>query len=115
MQTYQSWELIVVNDGSKDDTSSVVKSFDDERIRLIEQENGGVSKARNTGIEHSEGEYIAFLDSDDIWLERKLEAQVEFMLNNFNIVLSYMDYSSFIGDDIVVKNKQLHPFKIKKI
>ncbi len=114
-QTYQNWQLIIVNDGSKDDTSSIIKCFDDKRIRLIEQENSGVSKARNTGIEYSDGEYIAFLDSDDIWLDKKLEVQVNFMLNNLNIVLSYMDYSSFVDDDKVVKNKQLYPFKIENL
>jgi len=75
-QTYINWELIVVNDGSKDSTSVVVLATNDERIRLIEQENGCVANARNNGINNAKGEYIAFLDSDDLWVEEKLERQI---------------------------------------
>lgn len=114
-QTYQNWELLVVNDGSKDNTSSIVKLFNYTRIKLIEQENGGVSKARNTGIANSTGEFIAFLDSDDLWLKDKLEIQVKYMMNNQNIVLSYGDYLSFIEDGKIIENKQLYPFKIKDL
>jgi glycosyltransferase involved in cell wall biosynthesis len=114
-QTYQNWELIVVNDGSKDNTSKVVESFDDKRILLIKQKNSGVSKARNIGIKNAKGAYIAFLDSDDLWLKKKLEIQVNYMLNHPNIVLSYTYYNSFVGDDTVVKNKQLYPFKINNL
>lgn len=75
-QTYKNWELIIVNDGSKDSTTAVVLAFNDERLRLIEQENGGVANARNNGINNAKGEYIAFLDSDDLWVEEKLERQI---------------------------------------
>lgn len=75
-QTYINWELIIVNDGSKDSTTAVVLAFNDERLRLIEQENGGVANARNNGIYNAKGEYIAFLDSDDLWVEEKLERQI---------------------------------------
>ena len=75
-QTYTNWELIVINDGSKDSTTEVVSEINDKRIRLIEQENGCVAKARNNGINNAKGEYIAFLDSDDLWLEEKLERQI---------------------------------------
>ena len=63
--TYENLEIIIVNDGSKDDTRQVVEAVSDSRIRLVEQENGGVSKARNTGLDHARGEYIAFIDADD--------------------------------------------------
>ena len=64
--SYKNLEIIIVNDGSKDNTREVVESFcDDKRIVLINQENGGVSRARNTGIDNAKGEYIAFIDSDD--------------------------------------------------
>lgn len=73
-QTYGHWEAIVVNNFSNDDTQKVVESFSDPRIRFYNFSNGGViAKARNEGIRHAKGEYVAFLDSDDTWYPRKLE------------------------------------------
>ncbi len=74
-QTFDDYEIIVVNDGSTDDTESVVKLYIN-RIKYIYQENGGPAKARNRGIKESSSKYIAFLDADDIWLPSKLEKQV---------------------------------------
>ncbi|MFC6733586.1 glycosyltransferase [Haladaptatus sp. DYSN1] len=79
-QTYDDFELLVVDDGSTDDTEEVVTSYDDDRVKFIEhEENQGAPAARNTGIEHAEGEYVAFLDSDDEWLPLKLERQVDYL------------------------------------
>lgn len=79
-QTWQNFELIIVDDGSTDNTRQVVKAFADDRIRYICQEqNGGASHARNTGIKLAECEFVAFLDSDDEWLPEKLEKQMEAM------------------------------------
>lgn len=64
-QTYDDWELILVDDGSKDATLDVCRSFDDSRVIVLHQENGGVSSARNKGLESAKGEYVAFVDSDD--------------------------------------------------
>lgn len=76
-QTFSHYELIVVDDGSTDNTEEVVKSFRDSRISFIRHErNRGVSAARNTGINAAQGEYIAFNDSDDEWLPTKLERQM---------------------------------------
>ncbi|WP_332899995.1 glycosyltransferase family 2 protein [Haladaptatus sp. CMSO5] len=79
-QTYDDFELLVVDDGSTDDTKEVVTGYDDDRVKFIEhEENQGAPAARNTGIEHAEGEYVAFLDSDDEWLPLKLERQVDYL------------------------------------
>src|SRR5262245_45342203 len=80
-QTYQNFEIIVVNDASTDDTAKVVAAFEDERIRFIRHDtNKGGSAARNTGILASKCDYIAFLDDDDEWLPDKLRKQMEILL-----------------------------------
>lgn len=73
MQTRRDYEIIVVDDGSTDQGPKIVEQCSDLRIKLIRQKNGGVSAARNTGIEAAEGEYIAFLDADDVWNPHYLE------------------------------------------
>ena len=75
-QTYKDFEVIVVDDGSKDNSAAIVAQFTDTRIHLIRQENGGVSAARNRGIEEAQGKYVAFLDADDVWLTDHLESLV---------------------------------------
>src|SRR5581483_12146947 len=75
-QAYQDFEVIIVDDGSQDDTHAVIQEF--PGVRYIYQENRGVSAARNRGVTVSQGEFLAFLDSDDIWRPRKLESQIGF-------------------------------------
>ncbi len=72
-QTYGDFELIIVDDGSTDQTRAKVSGYQDSRIKYLYKENGGVSSARNLGINHASGEYIGFLDSDDSWPENFLE------------------------------------------
>jgi glycosyltransferase involved in cell wall biosynthesis len=78
-QTYAEFELIVVDDGSTDATPGLLDSIRDPRVRVLRQENRGVSAARNAGISASRGELLALLDSDDTWHPAKLERQVRFM------------------------------------
>jgi glycosyltransferase involved in cell wall biosynthesis len=88
-QTYQNFELIIVDDCSTDDTESIIKNFIDERIVYIKlKKNSGSSVlTRNKGIKVAKGEYVAFLDSDDEWISEKLQKQIELFTesNNFNL------------------------------
>jgi glycosyltransferase involved in cell wall biosynthesis len=106
-QTYKNIEVIIVDDGSSDNTINVLNDIKDERLKVIQcKENQGVSKARNIGIMAAAGTYIAFQDSDDEWLPDKLEKQVHIIENSDADV--GVVYSSFlkIKDD---KEKQLIP------
>src|SRR5215831_11307850 len=76
-QTYQDWELIVVDDGSTDETAALIEGSD-PRLVLIRQENQGVNAARNAAMLRARGRYISFLDSDDEWLPHHLELSVAF-------------------------------------
>jgi glycosyltransferase involved in cell wall biosynthesis len=89
-QGYKDFELIVVDDGSTDDTPGVLKEFSD-RAEIIRQDNKGPAAARNRAIQRSRGELIAFIDSDDIWLPQKLEAQVAFLDDNPAIGMVHCD------------------------
>ncbi len=94
-QTYQDLEIIVVDDGSTDNTHEVIRRLHDPRLRYIRHDgNRGGSAARNTGIEASTGEYIAFLDSDDEWLPQKLEKQVYLLQRSDSSVGAV--YSGFV-------------------
>lgn len=98
-QTYSDWELIVINDCSKDDTLDILKTYakDDARIKIINNDvNSGVSISRNRGVQAAAGEYIAFLDSDDMWRNDKLQKQTDLM-NRKKAVISYTA-SSFINE-----------------
>lgn len=79
-QTYTEWELLIVDDCSTDETESIVSSYKDERIRYMRNErNMGAALTRNRALREAAGRYIAFLDSDDLWLPEKLEKQIAFM------------------------------------
>ncbi|HZS09399.1 MAG TPA: glycosyltransferase [Blastocatellia bacterium] len=98
-QTVQDFEIIIVDDGSKDDTLAVARSIVDERIRVISQANGGVAAARNTGIKGATGKYVALLDADDLWLPHKLERQLA-VLEGENNVFAVQAGAIFVDDSL---------------
>ena len=91
-QTYPFWELLIVDDCSTDQTVDIIKSFKDERIKLFQNEvNSGAAISRNWALREAKGKWIAFLDSDDLWLPTKLEEQLKFMVGN-NCYFAFTDY-----------------------
>jgi glycosyltransferase involved in cell wall biosynthesis len=94
-QSYQNWELIVINDGSTDNTKEILCDFKDTRIQAIHIENAGVSNARNTGLKAAKGDYIAFLDADDVWDSDKLDVQVRALRENPNADFVFANFSRF--------------------
>ena len=94
LQTYSNWELLIVDDCSKDNSVEVVRKFAniDKRVVLFSLEkNVGAAAARNVAIEHAQGQYIAFLDSGDVWDEYKLEKQLAFM-KQYSYVFTFSNY-----------------------
>jgi glycosyltransferase involved in cell wall biosynthesis len=91
-QTYQPFEVIVVDDGSMDESGVIAQSF--SGVHYIRQENQGVAAARNQGIEVARGEFFAFLDQDDLWTPEKLKLQIEYLLNNQDLgyTLTHQQY-----------------------
>lgn len=108
-QTYQDWELIIVDDCSTDNTCAIIEKNikEDSRVKLIRQEhNAGAAQARTRAMENATGRFIAYLDADDIWLPQKLEMQVKFMLEH-NIGFSCTSYE-VINDRGESLNKKIH-------
>ena len=107
-QTYKNFELIIIDDNSKDSTREIVSRYvDGKKVKLISQKkNGGVSSARNAGIFFATGSYLAFLDADDLWAEKKLEIQLKFMIKN-KAKISYTS-TSYISE-----NGQMSDFILK--
>lgn len=95
LQTYIHWEMIIIDDASQDNSLKIINKYleQDKRIKLIiNKKNIGVAQSRNTGIKVSSGDYIALLDSDDIWFPRKLEKQIKLMQKK-GIFMSYCSYN----------------------
>ena len=107
-QTYRASEIIIIDDGSSDETTQIQKDF--PILKYIYQKNSGVSSARNRGISNANNKWIAFLDSDDAWHKEKLEEQANFHVQNVDILMSYTD-ELWVRDNKVVKI----PKKFRKI
>ncbi len=99
-QTYREWEILLVDDGSTDDTPAVASAQGD-RIRYFRQENRGAAAARNLGIARARGEFIAFLDADDVWFPAKLETQLRLFFRRPDLGLLYSDCYSINGNGAV--------------
>lgn len=98
-QTHSNWEMIIVDDRSNDNTAEVVASFDDHRIKYhVLERNSGAAIARNVALQKARGRWIAFLDSDDLWLPEKLERQLKFMRDN-DYAFSYHAYDEVDEQD----------------
>jgi len=114
-QTFKDFELIVVDNYSTDNTESAVQSYRDKRIRYYKNHNHGlVSVSRNYGIEKSGGEYIAFLDDDDLWLPEKLEKQLILLDSNKELGLVYSDYYNMDSNGNLIGEpcfRSLKPFR----
>jgi len=98
-QSFISWELIVINDGSTDSTEAIVKHFTDPRIVLISQINKGVASARNKGLMYAQGEYITFLDADDVLSSDSLKVRIDYLNKEKNVDL--------VDGQILLKDKEM--------
>lgn len=97
-QSYPDLEIIIVNDGSKDNSVGVIKKFGSEKIKLIDKANGGVSSARNEGLRVANGKYIALLDADDIWLRENLRTKIEKLESDPDSLFVYSNAIAFFED-----------------
>ena len=119
-QTYQNWELIIVDDGSTDNSKKIIKQYciADKRIHYIQnKKNKGIPSTRNTGIKISNGEYIAFLDQDDLWMKDKLDLFIrEFNRYDTKVGIIFSDIEIVFADDIIRRNyKKVNYYKIQKL
>lgn len=113
-QTYTNWELLVVDDCSTDNTDEILASFHDKRIKYMHNEkNSGAALTRNKALREAQGEWIAFLDSDDLWAPDKLEKQIAFMRDN-RYSFSYTEYEKIDEEDNPVNIYVTGPDSVNK-
>ncbi|MGB5962823.1 MAG: glycosyltransferase [Coleofasciculaceae cyanobacterium] len=88
-QTFENFELIIINDGSNDATLEIVQAIKDHKIKVFSYQNSGLSASRNRGLTKAEGEFISFIDADDLWTPNKLELQLKALQNNPQAAVAY--------------------------
>ena len=112
-QEYDDFEVVIVDDGSTDNSVAIVEAINDSRIRLIKQENGGPSKARNTGVKNAKGEWILFLDGDDELLPNALShfnsliiqhSNISFFCCPYFVRTNYNEYQQFSYNNVIINN-----------
>jgi glycosyltransferase involved in cell wall biosynthesis len=112
-QTYKDWELVIINDGSSDSTESIIQEYINQGYPIVYhyQKNSGLSYSRNEALKRSQGEYIAFIDHDDLWMPAKLEKQVLFFKSNSEIDFLYSNFYMMDQDKgkKSVAHKKLQP------
>jgi glycosyltransferase involved in cell wall biosynthesis len=113
-QTYQNFEVIIVDDGGSDRSLEICRQFTDSRIKIVQQANRGLPGARNTGIRHAQGDYITLLDADDLWVPEKLEKHVAHLNASPDVGISF-SYSAFIDDNGKPSGLHQMPRKLKNI
>ncbi|MBK9282897.1 MAG: glycosyltransferase [Sphingobacteriaceae bacterium] len=106
-QSFNDFEVLIIDDGSTDDTENIVKSFSDSRIKYIKNENHGVAHARNTGIKLSSGKYIGFLDSDDVMENLHLQTAFDFINSKSNPEVIHLNFLWGSRDRSVVQKNEL--------
>ena len=118
-QTYQNWEMILVDDASTDKTVSIIEEFaqNDSRVKLFKlPENRGNGFARNAALEKATGKYIAYLDADDLWFSEKLEKQIQFLkMNNQPFTFSYYDSIDEEGNNLSRRVESPNPLTYKEL
>lgn len=105
-QTYKNFEVICIDDGSTDNSLSILESFGD-KITILKSINCGASEARNKGLRIAKGEYIAFLDADDLWVENKLELQIKKLEENPDLDILFTNMQCFISPELSDEVKKL--------